>query len=327
MEDFPRHVLSELKKVIGCTLAGYNEVNLSRNRIVVVFDPPQPEIDEAARQQFGALMHQHPVITYFDQTGDGQALKISDFLSVREYHRRPIYREFFRQLEAEDQISFGVQVGPGFMIGIAFNRGERSFTEKDRLRLNLLRPHIIQAYLHAAEISGYQERQIDLQMVLRESGVGIIALGSRGEVLHFTPGAFECLARYLPSPTTTPPSLPRRLVNWARSADATDKRDLLVIGHDLSRLIVRRARSGDRHLLLLSEESCDAGRRRLDQFALTPRETEVLRWLGEGKSNSEIATILNLTVGTVKLHVERVLAKLNVENRTAAALIVHGVVF
>lgn len=53
--------------------------------------------------------------------------------------------------------------------------------------------------------------------------------------------------------------------------------------------------------------------------SLTPREQEVLRWVAEGKSNAAIAVILSVSPATVKCHVERILEKLRVENRTAAA--------
>jgi len=52
---------------------------------------------------------------------------------------------------------------------------------------------------------------------------------------------------------------------------------------------------------------------------LTRRECEVLRWLMDGKRNSEIAIILGMKPYTAKTHVERILEKLGVENRTAAA--------
>jgi DNA-binding CsgD family transcriptional regulator len=325
LEEFPRYVLGQLRKIIDCNLAGYNEVDLPRNRIVVIFEPPRPEFDQPVVETFAKLMQEHPVITYFDRTGDGQTLKISDFLTEEEYHQRAIYRDFYRLIEAEDQISFAVQISPGFMIGIAFNRGARSFTEKDRLRLNLVRPHIVQAYLYAAELSGHEEREIDLHVVLRESGLGVIAAEGQGRVLHSTPGALECLAHYLPIPKGGTPRLPRRVVEWLREDEATDGPAPLVLVHDLAKLIIRRARGDNRWLLLLSEESGLAISRRLERFGLTPREREVLRWLAEGKSNAEISLILGLTTGTVKLHVERILTKLGVENRTAAALIVHGV--
>ncbi len=51
---------------------------------------------------------------------------------------------------------------------------------------------------------------------------------------------------------------------------------------------------------------------------LTPRETEVLRWLRNGKRNSEIAIILGISERTVEKHIEHLLAKLGVESRTAA---------
>jgi DNA-binding CsgD family transcriptional regulator len=53
---------------------------------------------------------------------------------------------------------------------------------------------------------------------------------------------------------------------------------------------------------------------------LTQRETEVLKWVRQGKSNKEIAAILGIEPKTVAKHLERIFKKLGVENRTAAAL-------
>ncbi|EKV28627.1 two-component response regulator [Caenispirillum salinarum AK4] len=58
----------------------------------------------------------------------------------------------------------------------------------------------------------------------------------------------------------------------------------------------------------------------LDATPLTPRQREVLALLGQGKSNKEIARILNLSEGTVKLHVTAILKALNVSNRTGAVV-------
>jgi DNA-binding NarL/FixJ family response regulator len=55
-------------------------------------------------------------------------------------------------------------------------------------------------------------------------------------------------------------------------------------------------------------------------LGLTPREVEVLFWISEGKSNHEIAIILGACTGTIRKHVEHILSKLNVESRTAAAV-------
>ncbi|SCM86735.1 Uncharacterized protein BWAI21_02163 [Bacillus mycoides] len=59
---------------------------------------------------------------------------------------------------------------------------------------------------------------------------------------------------------------------------------------------------------------------------LTKREQEVLREIAKGRSNKEIAAVLHITEQTVKTHVSNVLAKLEVDDRTQAALyaVKHG---
>jgi two-component system nitrate/nitrite response regulator NarL len=54
---------------------------------------------------------------------------------------------------------------------------------------------------------------------------------------------------------------------------------------------------------------------------LTPREMEILSHVAEGQSNKMIARALNITDGTVKLHVKAILRKLSVHSRVEAAVI------
>ena len=59
----------------------------------------------------------------------------------------------------------------------------------------------------------------------------------------------------------------------------------------------------------------------LASLGLTARETEVLTWIAQGKTNHEIGVILSACTGTICKHVERILCKLRVKNRTSAAAI------
>ncbi|CAM4076880.1 LuxR family transcriptional regulator [Bacillus manliponensis] len=60
--------------------------------------------------------------------------------------------------------------------------------------------------------------------------------------------------------------------------------------------------------------------------SLTSRENEVLKLLAKGMSNKEIAAVLTITEKTVKVHVSNILNKLDVADRTQAALyaVKHG---
>ena len=53
---------------------------------------------------------------------------------------------------------------------------------------------------------------------------------------------------------------------------------------------------------------------------LSPREKDVIRLLGQGKNNKEIAETLHLSQGTVRNHISRILSGLGLRDRTQAAL-------
>ena len=67
------------------------------------------------------------------------------------------------------------------------------------------------------------------------------------------------------------------------------------------------------------EQLADGGRPRAADV-LTPRELEVLRLIAQGRSNKRIALELGVAEKTVKTHVGHVLAKLDLSDRTQAAL-------
>jgi DNA-binding NarL/FixJ family response regulator len=58
----------------------------------------------------------------------------------------------------------------------------------------------------------------------------------------------------------------------------------------------------------------------LEALGLTPRESEVLLWIAQGKSNGDIGTILGCAENTVKVHIARIFEKLGFENRNSATV-------
>jgi two-component system nitrate/nitrite response regulator NarL len=57
--------------------------------------------------------------------------------------------------------------------------------------------------------------------------------------------------------------------------------------------------------------------------SLTSREREIVFALAEGLSNKDVGRRLNLSEGTVKVHLHNIYQKLGVKNRTALAVLAH----
>jgi len=81
---------------------------------------------------------------------------------------------------------------------------------------------------------------------------------------------------------------------------------------------IRKAAAGRRHV---PPEVADRLAERMSRATLSCRELDVLRLLVKGRRNREIATALDITEGTVKLHVSSILGKLEVTDRTEAATV------
>jgi DNA-binding NarL/FixJ family response regulator len=104
-------------------------------------------------------------------------------------------------------------------------------------------------------------------------------------------------------------------------------RGFLPTSHSLKVLIgaLERVRAGGSYVpLTLSEGLPGAAAERTERAPwreLTPRQRDVLALIAEGKANKLIAGALNMSESTVKAHVKQIIRRLNVANRTQAALL------
>ena len=166
-------------------------------------------------------------------------------------------------------------------------------------------------------------------VALDASGRYLMSVDLSGAVCWATPQASALLGTGTAEDAAAAGQLPEAAVDWLRhyplpQGKAAQKEEDIVArikGRELRFTYAGNISAGE-HLLRVSDVSDSVPSEILkDAFDLTEREAEVLIWIANGKSNKEIASILDMSPRTVNKHLDRIFGKLGVENRTSAAVV------
>jgi DNA-binding CsgD family transcriptional regulator len=324
LDGFVGRVISKLSKLVPAEATVYTEFNHRRNRVFWKQEPADFAFPGSERI-WERYSHEHPFVDHFRRTKDGRAVKFSDFGSQRQFHRTNLYNEFFRPLNIRHQMTFLLQEPTGLLVAIALNRATKDFSERERSLLNLLRPHLVQAYQNAEAVNELQQELARVRGALERLDRGVVFLSGERKVIAMTDLARERLIRFFETERRSADRLPEMLEGWLKNLDQTDKflapRPILVVEQDGKRLEVRLVSEPDTNLLVLDEYSTKFDPSVLQHLGLTRREAEVLCWVARGRTSGEIGLIIGARPRTVEKHVEKIFQKLGVETRTAAAAI------
>jgi DNA-binding CsgD family transcriptional regulator len=339
-EAFPNHVLSILPNVVTSDTHFYAQVNYQTATVSSIC-PPQhltsPEVNRVGNKYF----YEHPLVRHYLKCRDGQAYKISDFISESEFHcLEGVYWQFIHPMGMEDEMIIVLPTSSAPLncinkrhpteendINIGLHRTSRNFSERDRLVLNLIRPHLIQAYLNAQALTQMQQELAQLNRTLEQ--LGMIVLNRDLKVQRMTCRAGQLLLQYFQVSSLSVNHLPENLWRWVKhqicQLTVTDKIASpclpLQLEREGKRLVVRLISDSlnEQYLLLLQEELPQSfSAELLGLLGLTKREAEVLFWVAKDKSNREIALILGCSDKTVQKHLEHIYGKFGVQTRAAA---------
>ena len=329
-KDFCRDVVSLLPKVISTDVTSYNEVNSSRHLAAFQAWPlDYPDMHDS-KEIFGRYAHQSPLITYVERTQPVETHKTTDFISQRQFRTTNLYNEFYRPLRLPYTMGTSIAVSHTFTVAIALNRVKRDFSDHSLAVLNVLRPHLIQAYHNCHAVSRMQDRVSAGQDALATQHQGLVSLTLDGRIRFATPTAERLLARYAGGTPRDRGCLPTPIRAWARDEIRRQASDSAwhrpshpwrLEGPD-GNLTIRLLHQDEQFVLLVEERPVECMTGRLRKLGLSARETEILGWVLHGKTNPEIGLILGISRRTVQKHLERIYARLGVENRHAAMTMV-----
>lgn len=142
-------VMTGLRAVVPCDLVSYNDIDVNKGGTSQTwFEPelvPRPELESA----FGALLHEHPLVTEYVATGDPTPLRMSDHIALPALRALDLWREVFRPLETNHQLAFAVTTRPGGVVGIGINRWSGDFSDREMAVSGLVQQHLPAAFDHA----------------------------------------------------------------------------------------------------------------------------------------------------------------------------------
>lgn len=338
LAEFPAWSAGALRRLIPCDVASYNAVDPSTQSAAVAVDPGDSVFD-GGLDALATYIHQNPLVSHYAATGDCRALRISDFITVRELQRTELYDLVYRHLDLEHQLAITLPAPrkgmdrPGEVIGLAVSRRRRDFTEGERALLEQLRDPF------AATLARLHELALLRAVVDGEGGEHsrwLVLVGHEGVVAWASAAAANALGLLAGE------RLPALLCRWvegererqgrfgpaaggrafANGGDGAAGRPLLDArpGLRLRPRLMREAYPGLDALHLIPVEELP-GPEALRGLGLTPRQAEVLALALEGQTSGQIAYALRLSVRTVEKHFEGVYDRLEAANRTQAVSI------
>ena len=335
LDTFGVNALSIVDRLVPGDIPEFHLTNLRTQQISSTFLPDflgfTPAMQQVMQQHFG----EHPIAQQMPRTLDG-VHKISDFISRQEFYGlEGLYQQFLRLLDTEDQMIFFLpnihavdrskllRIDPT-LIGFSMHRHWGKFTERDRLILSLIRPHLSRAYNNAQHYHQLQQERDRVQQSLNH--LGAIVLDSDLQIKSIAPQTIIWLETYFPKSTCSQ-QLPDHLRSWVQyqiSCLAIDSHlsntclplRIQQAGRELTIQLVVEPQAAQ-YLLLLAEQTL-ASLNSLVLLGLSQRETEVLALLIQGKNNKAIASELSIHSSTIRKHLENIYAKWGVKSRTEA---------
>lgn len=311
-----------LARLIACDRSSFNEADLSpAGRFVV--PTPTPAWWQRLGDIYQRHMTDHPQWDRKRPTPLLRTLAPGDARYAAAWNKSALHHEYFRPLGVTHQVSAKIHEDGDRKAVISLNRHRRDFTRQERALLDILNPHIAQAWRNALAFSALREQLARAETEPGTAQAAVAIDARRGTLRSLSPAASRLLREYFGTDSAGAGRLPEALAGWlaaARVASAGDApRGPLVVRNPGGQLTVSTAALRPEETLLLLRESRAAPPPSGEPLAtLSPREAEILGWISEGKRNSEIATILGISLRTVEKHVEHILDKLGAETRSAA---------
>ena len=327
LQTVAERAVQGLHALIGGNSAIVTRIDAQNGSVTTLANTVGPELIKYL-EPASALKHEHPGFRHDCEHPNGGATALADVVSLQRWKRTGIYNEVCSKVGTHEQLGAQVPFGQPDYLALIVNRSRRSFTERDRCVINVLRHHVAEAFRTVTAAPSLPSLPLleALQLVV---GGSLIALDLLGGVQFSSKLAQQHLEAFVPEerpfhgglPSTVRHWIKRELAAFTTNIVAMRPRQPLVLRRGDASLHLRLTSNHDAtaHVVVLRVQglACDIAKLRVLGFGRRP--TEVLYWMAQGKTNEEIGIILGIATQTVKGHLKPIFVRLGVENRASAA--------
>ena len=328
--SFIAATLDRLTGIVASDLTTLSLCDLERGTRQIVGRQAE-NLSQADRSAFDVHFHEHPLVRFHSTHPRGPTQRISDCMDVRLFRNSAVHADYYRRIGIDYVMALPLRIDRANVISVVFNRSRFDFKDSERALLDTVRQPLAAIYrnLVVSENAGIGLRCIS--HLAANGGWQIMRISVTGRILEASPAVLALMRRFFPrEPVGRACRLPGKLCEWLLQSrgwglerpaiDRGQACEMTRFGAKLTVHFVPDTGDVSAGFLLMKSERTALDAADLSRLPVTHREREILALVAGGKTNSEIAVILEISARTVQKHLEHVFQKIGVETRTAAAV-------
>ena len=167
--DFARRGVQSLPRLVSSELTTLSVCNLDSGNRRVVCDQPGA-ISRRELEVFDRHFFEHPLVREHGRNRCAVTRRIEDLLPDSAFQRTALYNDYYRAIRIDHAMAVPIHVDRHILVSFVLNRSKRGFSDRDRERVEVIRPHLGHLYRLSAP-SGDALPELAAALTVREREV------------------------------------------------------------------------------------------------------------------------------------------------------------
>jgi DNA-binding CsgD family transcriptional regulator len=169
-DAFARRGLECLPRLVSSELTTLSVCDLDTGHRSVVSDRPGA-ISRREIEVFDRHFYDHPLVREHGRNPGAVTRHISELVPETAFHRTPLYNDYYRVIGIDHVMAVPIHVDRRFLVSFVLNRSRRGFSDRDRERLEVMRPHLGNLYRLSVAASRVPDAHLAESLTPREREV------------------------------------------------------------------------------------------------------------------------------------------------------------